>query len=387
MKRIIFINQYVTHLFVDIINDFVQHEVEVTLVTGGIHSSHELSGAVRVIRFNAYRRQSFVSRLATWSRFGISTFFYLLRQNDPVFLTTNPPFLPFQGLWYSLIKRQPFHVLYYDIYPEALIKMGYLGHRNLISRYWRYITRRILEKAATVFTVGTILKKSLEEHEIRDKPIYVIPPWADNHFIRPMDKKVNPFAMKHRLTDCFVVLYSGNLGLTHDLDTMVDAAGLLRDHEDIKFVIIAEGARKRSLVDKVNQSGIMNITMLPLQDESQLRYTFSSADVGVVTLGAGAGELSVPSKTYSYLAAGCVILAIAGGGSELEFLLKEYKAGEIFGPGDAHGVSDFILRLKNNKFLFDDYKKNSRKASKDFGVENARLFYKIIQEGVGGSRR
>ncbi len=394
LKKITFINQYVTNIFVDIINDFVQHGVEVTLITGGVHSSHLLSEKVKVKKFISYSRNNAFNRILTWNLFGIRVFFYLLFRKQPLFVTTNPPFLPVIA-WICKKRKQPLHVLYFDLYPEALVKMKYIGKGNPISGIWRFFNKKVNRVSDSVITISDYLKTGMLEYMEKEKEIHVIHTWTDNDYIKPLEKSLNPFIHQHHLEEKLVVLYSGNLGITHSIETILhtayrllerngNSAGAGKQDADIQFVIIGDGAKRQYVENYIDEKKLKNVLLLPWQPQDQLPYTFSSADIGIITLGQGAEGLSVPSKTYDYMAAGCVLLVIADKKSELGILIGNFKCGEIFDPGDIEGISSFILEMKKNPGLLNEYRKRSRQASYDFGMENAGKFYEIIVNGQKG---
>lgn len=380
MDHIIFINQYVTHLFVDIINDFVAKGLQVTLVTGNIHSKNSLSDKVIIKKIIAYKRNNYLQRLVTWHLFGIQAFFYLLFRKSPVFLTTNPPFLPIICWIYHKLKGQRYHIIYYDLYPNVLERMGYISAANPIYKFWTCLNKQIILSANTVITISENLKAGLQKNLSQGKIIHVIPPWADNKFIQPLDKKSNPFAIKHQIQEKLVVLYSGNLGITHDIESLLHTALELEKEKEIKFIVIGEGSKRKWFENFIKSNNLSNVLLLGWQPDDQLPLTFASADIGVVTLGKGAEGLSVPSKTYAYLAAGSALLAIADIESELGILIDRYKAGERFNPGDLVRIKNYILTLKSDRKLLDQYKKNSRLASNDFGLENAWKFYNLVNK-------
>jgi glycosyltransferase involved in cell wall biosynthesis len=377
MPRIIFINQYVTHLYVDIINDFINKGFDVTLLTGSVVSTHPISDKVRVKKFNAYKRNSSFSRLLTWLAFGFRSFLYLLFRNSPVFVCTNPPFMPVLVFFYQVIKKQKIYLLFYDLYPEAPERLHYITKNNFIYRIWSYFNRKQLISATEVFTISNHLQKELEKYGHQRK-VHVIHPWSDNQFIKPIIKFNNSFVSEHQLTDKFIVLYSGNLGLTHDIESIVESAGLVLNDKDIRFVIIGDGPKSTRISDMVRDRNYSNVLLLPWQSPEYVPFTFASADIGVVTLGEGSEGISVPSKTFSYLAAGCSLLVISESGSEAERLVGEYQCGIITRPGDKHNIAASIIRLKNNPEELRRYKENALIASRDFTPVNAMKFHEII---------
>jgi glycosyltransferase involved in cell wall biosynthesis len=173
-------------------------------------------------------------------------------------------------------------------------------------------------------------------------------------------------------------MYSGNLGITHDIESIVYAAEKLKNNLAIKFVIIGGGAKKEKIKQMVMDLSLTNVLLLPYQDKEVLPFTLSCADIGVVTLDKGAENISVPSKIYYLLAAGSVILALSSKKSELGLLIDKYNCGKVIDDASVESITEFILHLHNNKSDLEKYKIESRKASHDFTVENAKLYYEYI---------
>jgi glycosyltransferase involved in cell wall biosynthesis len=227
-----------------------------------------------------------------------------------------------------------------------------------------------------VFTLGQHLVDAIAKYMIQ--PVVIIPNWVNSEFVKPMDKKDNTFAIKHGLTEKLVVMYSGNLGLTHDIESIVETADCLKDNHKVHFVIIGEGAKKTKIEQLVKDKGLGNVLMLPYQDKEVLPYSLSCADIGVVTLSQGAEMISVPSKTYYTLAAGSVILALASKESELGVLINTHNCGVVFEEPKASEVAQFIEGLITEDEKLKLFKENARKASFEYTPENAKRYYDYI---------
>ena len=166
-------------------------------------------------------------------------------------------------------------------------------------------------------------------------------------------------------------MYSGNMGKTHDIETIVDAARFLKDQTNLKFFLIGDGEKRSKLADMVAEQQLTNVTMLPFQDSQQFRHSIASADIGFVTLSNGFENYSVPSKTYYLMAAGCILFAIGSKGSEMEHLIDRYQCGFRFDPGDAKSVAESILKVYSDATLKDKLRQNARSAAFNFTMENA----------------
>jgi glycosyltransferase involved in cell wall biosynthesis len=232
------------------------------------------------------------------------------------------------------------------------------------------------KKADNLFTLGAHLDKAIQVYS--DKPSTIIPNWVNSDFVKPMDKKENTFAIQHQLTDKLVVMYSGNLGLTHNIEAIVETAEFLKENKDIHFVIIGEGAKKVKIEKMVYNKKLDNVLLLPYQDKEVLPFSLSCADIGVVTLSEGAEMISVPSKTYYTLAAGSLILALASKESELGVLIENYECGKVFENPKVVDVANFIIELSNDEKKLKKLKENARNTSRNYTPENAQRYYDYI---------
>ena len=224
------------------------------------------------------------------------------------------------------IKGQRYIFLIHDIYPDIAIKLGYLKENSPIVKLWNKINRLILKDADTIVVLGNYMKKVIEKKTRDKEKIEVIPNWADENFIKPLEKKNNWFSKKYGLEDKFVVLYSGNIGLFQRLETIIEAAERLTD-KNIIFLFIGDGGKKEKLKELVNEKNLKNIKFLPYQPLEVLPYSLTSSDVSIITLEKGAEGLGVPSKTYNIMASGRPILALVGENCEIAEIIKESNCG------------------------------------------------------------
>lgn len=374
-KKITLFNQVSGPLFIDIANAYLKKYDEVILLTGNIEPTYtQLDDAVKVIYKIKYKRNKAYLRIGTWLIFWLQSFFYLLlnKEHGNALFVTNPPILPFLGVLFSRKKVSSFSVLVYDIYPDALSNFGYVKPDSFVYTFWEKMNRRSYKLASEVITISSVMKKVIARSVNEDK-IKVIYPWVDTSFIKPLKKTENWFVSKHGLVNKKVILYSGNMGLTHDLMTLMEAAKELQNEEsDFHFLFIGDGTQKEELVVYKELNGLSNVSFLPYQDAEVLPYSFACADFGVVSLGAGAEGLSVPSKTFYFLASGAAIMAISEEGSEIEHMVNDNECGKCIQPGNFKSVISFLTNLDD--ISMKRYKENARKLSHNFTIENAKLF-------------
>ncbi len=276
---------------------------------------------------------------------------YLLkawRRNNILLLTTAPPFLPVIGYLAHLLFRLPYVCILYDLYPDIAIALGVISKDNWLVRLWRDINKQVWLNAKGIIVLSPAMKQQVVAHcpEIADK-ISIIHSWANPEAIVPIAKGENWFAWKYNLVNKFTVLYSGNMGRCHDIDTILEAAKELQD-EPIQFVCIGGGAKREELIAEVNRLGLKNFTFLPYQDQQVLPYSLTACDLSLVSVDETTEGLVVPSKFYSGLASGRPIAVICSRTSYLKQLVTEAKCGGTFENGDSHGLAQFIRFLSRD---------------------------------------
>jgi glycosyltransferase involved in cell wall biosynthesis len=373
---ILLVNQHTVPIFSDIANAFAAAGEKTILFTGHVEKGgKELSPAISRIESIKYNRRSSSSRLLTWILFSLHYFFFLLFCKKPsrILVVTNPPLAPMITALVARLRKFQFSILVYDLYPEALAMSGLLSERNFIYRSWMRLNPWVYKQASGIFTLSESMRQAVSKYAQRQS-IKVISNWADLAYIKPVSKVNNPFIKTHSLENKIVVLYAGNMGLTHDLESLIGAASLFKNDHRVIFVLIGEGGKKDSLEKIAKTESLANVLFLPYQNSNDFPYAMAAADIGVVTLGVGAEGISVPSKTYVNLAAGVCLFAIAPKASELSRLVEEHAAGITCEPGSATRVHEGLLKLISDPEAMRVYSSNALKASRLFSAENAKLY-------------
>lgn len=373
-KSVLLANQSTGYLMVDIVNAYVQSGKydRMELFAGEINIRPSVpDSSVHVIKTVKYDKSSTLKRLLTW----VGAFVHLLwvvwrrSKHCHLVLVSNPPL----NVFVPLFTRKKFSFIVYDLYPDSLFSQGFVKRNSFLGRWWMTKNKQIFAKADCVFTLSEDMKKAVAQYVAEDK-IRIVYNWAHNEHIRPIDKKENVFLTDLKLQDKFIVLYSGNMGMTHDIDVLVDVADRLKENEKIHFLFIGEGAKKAVVEEKVARYGLKNCSVLPYQPLEVLPYSMGAADLAVVTTDAKQSGLSVPSKTYTYLATGAALLCLAEDNTELARLTRERRIGRCFVSQDLGGIAGYILQMVSDRRLLQEYKDNSRKTSLMYTPENAQQY-------------
>jgi glycosyltransferase involved in cell wall biosynthesis len=292
----------------------------------------------------------------SWGKYFVYALYQCIKTPSKtlLFFVSNPPFLALIGYLLRKIRKQQYVVLVYDIHPDLLVALGRLKEKGFITRLWHWMNRVVYENAEIVLTIGDYMAANLEKRfdVTRTKPekVLVVPPWVDTDFIKPIPKSENWFARKYDQVDKLTILYSGNLGATHNIEFIVDLARQLRTQKHIHFLIIGEGSKMEFVQNSIVQEDLENVTLLPFQSEEVLPYSLATGDIAIVTMQPGAEGLMVPSKAYYYLAAGCYLLFNGHVQSEIGQLCEMERVGMVLdGTGDQNKGDSLIMFLKSVK--------------------------------------
>ena len=305
------------------------------------------------------------SRLTNGATVAAITFINLIRRKKPdvVLVDSTSPFLLVVAWLVLRLRGVPYVFLVHDVYPEIAVQLGIVGPRSITARLWRRIYRRIYLAAARIVVLGLrmrdVVRESIDSPEQWYK-LKIIPNWTDGDTIVPRAKEENPLRDELGLTDKLVVLYSGNMGLAHDMETIVEASDRLRDLSDLRFLFIGDGGKRDWLAATVQQRELTNVVMLPYQPQEKLPYSMTCGDISLITLKRGMEGLLVPSKIYSSLAAGLAIIAVMEAGSEVGDIVEDHECGYRMPQGDVDGLVAAITALHENPSLLAEMQRRSR---------------------------
>lgn len=370
-RKTVLINQSSSELMFDTVNAFIERGDEVALIASPFKDNNRrLRSSVKVEYIIKYDKTSAIKRVFTWGVGTLQILWYLLTKfrGWEVVYVTNPP----MSYFCQKIVNNPYSIIVYDIYPDALRNVG-IRENSLIYRWWAKQNRKIFFKAKKIFTLCDSMSSALEKYTSRNK-LKVVPLWVLDNELKPIPKSENKFAIKHNLQDKFVVMYSGNMGYTHSVDKLVDVAILMKNDLKIHFLLIGNGKKRLELEQRIKREGLTNCTVLDWQPADVLPQSLASADLGVITLNDDSAKISIPSKTFNLMAVGAPLLCISPQDAEMRKIIDKYKNGASFSSDELMEIIKFIRIVANDKTMKDKLSENSIRASKDYTIENAKMY-------------
>lgn len=374
MKSIVIINQTTGYLTVDVCNAFAEKYDKVILLAGSVSSyPRTCSPNVEVIHICKYNKSSIIKRLYTWLKGSLQIKNYLKKidSSADVLYFTNPPMSYF---WADKMDNR-FGIVEYDIYPDALKN---IKCPPTIIKWWEKRNIKVFDKADGIVTLSEGMKKLLTKYCPEDN-IKVIYNWGQSNEVELVKDENNWFVKKHNLKDKFVVLYSGNIGFTHNVESIISVAEALRNNPIVVFLIIGQGGKKDSLLKTAKEKNLNNVKFLDYLPASDLKYSMSCANLGVVTLTRETANISVPSKTYNLLSYGIPLLNISTSDSEVGNIIKQNECGKSFDICDIDNIVRFIELCISNNTIYQNLRENAKKASRFFTSSNADKYIDIFK--------
>jgi len=260
-------------------------------------------------------------------------------------IAMSPPLtLGLTGWVASRLRRCPMVFNIQDVFPDAAVETGAITNQTIIAAAsW---LERVSYRAADAVTV---LSDDLRDNvvaKLQSSPggrpidtVHVIPNFVDTDAITPTDR-ATPYRAELGLGDGPVVLYAGNVGFSQSLDLMLSAA---RELPEVTFLINGNGAARSSL--EASAADISNVRFADYLEPSRLPELLATGDVHVVPLRRGLGRVSVPSKTYSIMAAGRPVVAAIDADTAVPRILHDSGSGVAVPPDDAPAFTDALRSM------------------------------------------
>lgn len=324
---------------------------------------------VEVHRFAMYRegknailrafRYFLISGIQFWK--GICT-----KDIDLIYVASTPPTQGALAALVKKIKRVPFVYNLQDIFPDSLAGTDLAKKGGLLWKIGRVIENFTYRNADKIIVISEDFKKNIMTKGVPKEKIVVVYNWVDQNAVVDIPRSENKLFDKYGLDKSkFYITYNGNIGLTQNMDMLLEVAKALEANEDIQFVLVGNGAYLEQVQQIIKDRNIGNVTLLPFQPYEDISHVFSLGDVSLVISKPGVGANSVPSKTWSIMSAERPVLANFDE-NELKSIIENNNCGIFTKAGDKVAFTDAILKLYNDRELCKEMGANGRR----FVMEN-----------------
>jgi putative colanic acid biosynthesis glycosyltransferase WcaI len=283
------------------------------------------------------------------------------KRYDVVVCLTTPPYIAMAGIIIGKVRGS--RVVYWlmDIYPDVMVAHGMIRSEGLLHRLLRRLHRGVLAQVDSTVVLGRCMEERLLAQGASASKISVIPVWgvaAQNS--TDQSRQTNPYRDQWNVGDRCLVMYSGNFGLAHDIQTFLDAAIKLRSDDGIRFVFVGGGKRKPVVEACIEEHGLTNCVVAPYQPRERLASLLEAADVHLVTMEAKWWGLVVPSKFFGVAAIGRPVLFVGPAQSEIARSINEADCGSVVEPGGVEELCSRIEEYSGNVALREEHGRLSR---------------------------
>ena len=321
-------------------------------------------GRIVVHRFSMYSEgKNPIARAFRYVFCWIKQFYYGLKAKDVncIYLASTPPIQGVLGAWLKKIKKVPFVYNLQDIFPDSLAGTGLTNKGSLLWKIGRVIENFTYKHADKIIVISEDFKKNIMAKGVPEDKIEVVYNWVDQNAVVHVDRSENKLIGKYNIDPTkFYIEYSGNIGLTQNMDMLLDVMKELKDsHPEIGLILVGEGAYKKQVEEIVKRDVLTNVVMLPFQPYEDISHVFSLGDVGLIISKPGVGSNSVPSKTWSIMSASRPVLANFDE-NEIKSILSDNSCGIFTKAGDKDAFKNAIIKLYENRDLCKEYGRNGR---------------------------
>ena len=215
--------------------------------------------------------------------------------------------------------------------------------------------------ADKIIVISEDFKKNIMAKGVPENKIEVVYNWVDQNAVVHVERSENKLIGKYNIDPTkFYIEYSGNIGLTQNMDMLLDVMKDLKtSHPEIGLILVGEGAYKQQVEEIVKRDSLTNVIMLPFQPYEDISHVFSLGDVGIIISKPGVGSNSVPSKTWSNMSASRPVLANFDE-NEIKSILSDNNCGIFTKAGEKDAFKAAIIKLYENRDLCKEYGRNGR---------------------------
>ena len=363
MKKILIVSQEIQKQFYDVMEQALEGIAQIDIITANKVKND-------IWKAPDYHAESLKTRFISWMNF----FLFMQRwrrknkkgrKYDLIFVSSNPPINIWIGLRLKKDFQAPVIFTHWDIYPQAIECSidHYLSH--IVCKLWRRWNHLNYKKYDLMLANGPAEAELIEQSVQCPIRIKAMPFGVDTRLLKPLKKEENIFCIENGLTEKFVVLYSGTMGIGHNIEIVLKAARKLEKIEDILFVFVGQGV-KRQLVEKyVARYPNKNVRLFPFQSVEKYVFSMACGDVAIVAQNAENSMIAYPSKAFSFMACGEALVGIGGDDGDLKRLICTYDVGVYVENNDASDLAEKIFRLYQDKELVRKYRENARKTAEE----------------------
>lgn len=316
--------------------------------------SYSKSEDYRGVKIKRLWQSSFGKRITLTRLLDFFTFYFSIsikllfvrpKKFDVIVGTTVPPLLSLVGVIVSKLKGIKFHYWVMDLQPELSISSGLIKKDSITASFFTKLGNYIIRNSDGVISLDRFMTRYLYSRGAKKDLVKTIAVWPVMEETFTGSRMTNPFRIENALGDKVVIMYSGNHAYVHQLDTLLEAALILKENSRFLFVFVGGGVRKKDVTEFKIKHKLDNIVQLPFQPRENIHNSLGSSDIQVVILGNGQVGYTHPNKVYGAMYIGKPVLYIGPAESHVADLLNDLDGNISVQHGQSKILADKIELL------------------------------------------
>ena len=348
--KILLLNQFfwpdaapTAQLLGDVARDLAERGHEVTVLCGSsaysAGKSAEPAPPVNIVRTPAAPfAHGRIAKLLSYASFFAGALIRTLRMSRPdvVLCLTTPPFLAVLGWLIRKLRGARYYIWEMDLYPEVAVDLGFLKPKSGLTRALLAMSRAVRSHADGVIALGPCMRERLIRSGVPEHKIFVAENWAHSSGARgELPAAELPLE----------ILYAGNLGLAHDVDTISAAMLRLKSDRRFHFQFAGGGPRRAALERFCRDNEIDSLSFHSYLEPGEFYRNLSACALGLVTQSEACFGSVVPSKVYGLMAASRPILYIGPRDTTPGRIVRAFRCGWQVDCGDVDSVVNLLWLL------------------------------------------
>lgn len=333
-----------------------------------IRTEEKLGGMLTIHRFPLYAEgKNSLSRALRYfiqciQLFFIGVFNKHARNANVIMVSSTPPIMGATAALIKKVRHIPIIYNLQDIFPDSLVGAGMTRKGSLLWKIGRVIEDFTYRNCDKIVVISQDFKRNIMAKGVPEAMIEVVYNWVDHKAVVPIAPEDNILYDELSLPrDKFYVVYAGNFGNAQNIDVIIRAAEMLREHPDIQFLLFGTGGLKPDFEKLVADLRLPNVRFFPLQPYNRVSHVYSLGSVGVVSCKKGIGHGAMPSKTWSIMSAGTPVVANYDVDTDLEDIITHNRVGLFSAADNVQELAQAILHLYSNPSLCKEYGRNARR--------------------------
>lgn len=285
-----------------------------------------------------------LGRIVNYLSFGFSSLIYGLifsKRPDVIYAYHPPLTVGFSALIIKIFKRVPVILDIQDMWPDTLKATGMINNPKLLGLISK-ICSLVYSSVSKIVVLSPGFKSLLIDRDVPEDKIEVIYNWANEKMLR---KNYGESVSQLSAYDGFKVMFAGNIGYAQGLDTILDAALLLKNEASRpKFIILGQGPYLKKLKSRAVSLNLDNLIFLPAVSMNEVGVFLDNADALLIHLNSDPlFNITIPGKTQAYMAIGKpIIMGVSGDAANL---ITKAECGVCFEPENAANLAQAIKDL------------------------------------------